>query len=123
GWSGAVIARRTLPEAVAKEVAWASDGGTLFVGEESPHAFVRALRPATLADRWVWRLADFVGSSTIPKGADVYALYTLPTVSAIVPLPTGDLVVVARHAWPDDTGAQRNASVVALADEGGAVVR
>ena len=123
GWSGAVIARRTLPEAVAKEVAWAADGRTLYVGEESPDAFVRALDPATLADRWVWRLADLVGSSTIPKGADVYALYTLPTVSAMVPLPTGELVVVARHAWPDDTGAQRNASVVALADEGGAVVR
>jgi hypothetical protein len=123
GWSGAVLARRTLPEAVAKEVAWAPDARTLYVGEESPDAFVRALDPDTLGDRSVLRLADLVGTSTIPKGADVYALYTLPTVSAIVPLPSGEVIVVARHAWPDETGAQQNASAVVLVDADGAMVR
>jgi hypothetical protein len=122
-WTGAVRARRTLPEAVAKEIAWTEDGGTLLVGEESPDAFVRALDPDTLADRATLRLADFVGTSTIPKGADVYALYTLPTVSAILPLPSGEVVVVARHAWPDDAGAQQNASVVVLVDAAATVLR
>jgi hypothetical protein len=123
GWSGAVTSRRTVAEALAKEVAWAADGGTLYVGEESPDAFVKALDPGTLADRWTVRLADVVGSSTIPKGADVYALYTLPTVSAILPLPSGEVVVVARHGWPDEAGVQRNASAVVLLDGDGVVVR
>jgi hypothetical protein len=123
GWSGTVIARRTLPEAVAKEVAWASDGRTLYVGEESPDAFVRALDPSTLADRWIWRLADLVGGSTIPEGRRRVRALHAADVSAIVPLESGELVVVARHGWPDDTGAQRNASVVAIADESGEMVR
>jgi WD40 repeat protein len=122
-WSGEVLARRTLPEAVAKEVAWSLDGGTLYVGEQSPDASLRVLDPATLADRATLRLADLVGSSIIPKGADVYALYTLPTVAAIVPLPSGQVVVDATHAWPDASGAQRNASVVVVADRDGAIVR
>lgn len=119
GWTGAELARRTLPEALVKRVAWAKDGGTLYVGEQSPDAMVRALDPATLADRWTKRFADDVGASPAPRGDDLYGVYQLPGVYELEVTQNGGLIVTAVHGWTDADGHHRNASrVVSLASDG-----
>jgi WD40 repeat protein len=123
GWSGAVVARRSFAETVVKEVRWSPDGTTLYVGEQSPDAAVRALDPDSLEDRFVVPLSEIVGRSTVPKGADVYALYTLPTVNAIVPLAGGEVLAMGVHAWPDEEGIQHNSSTIVILDATGTIVR
>ena len=43
GFTGEVLARRVLPEALAKRVAWSADGSVLYVGEQSPNAALHAM--------------------------------------------------------------------------------
>ena len=78
--TGGVKARRTLGEAMVRRVAWAPDGKTLYAGEQSPDASLRALDSATLEDRWRLDLAERVGRSTLPAGEDLYGIYSLPGV-------------------------------------------
>lgn len=119
GWTGQEIARRTLPEALVKRVAWARDGATLYVGEQSPDALIHALDPATLADRWTKRLADDVGASPAPRGDDLYGVYQLPGVFELDVAPDGWLIATAVHGWTDGDGRHRNASrIYALAPDG-----
>lgn len=109
GWTGAVRARRHLSESLAKVVAWSPDGGTLYAGEQSPDALLHAMDPADLSDRWTLRLADEVGTSTAPAGADLFGVYDLPGVFGVEVLGDGDLIVTATHGWTDD-GVRRNRS-------------
>jgi hypothetical protein len=111
GWTGDVLARRRLAESMVKKVAWSPDGSTLYAGEQSPDAFVRALDPSDLSDRWTLRLADHVESSPAPMGEDLYGVYTLPGIFGLSVLPGGDLVIAASHGWPDGD-RRRNASKV-----------
>lgn len=112
GFTGAVLARRSLPEALAKRVAWSPDGAVLYVGEQSPDARLYALDAATLADRWVAVLADDVGHSPAPAGDDVYGVYQLPGVFGLAVTPDGDVLAVAVHGWNDAALGYRNASRV-----------
>ena len=108
--SGAVLARRSLGEGMVRRVAWARDGGTLYVGEQSPDAAVRALDPTTLADRWRVDLAARVGRSTMPAGEDLYGVYSLPGVYGLEVLADGRLVATAAHGWSDAEGTRHNRS-------------
>lgn len=108
GWTGAELARRALPEAMVKRVAWSPDGQTLYAAEQSPDAHVMALDPATLETRWSLRLADEVGTSAAPPGDDLYGVYSLPTASALIVLDGGDLLVAATHGWNDADGRRLN---------------
>ncbi len=108
--TGAVTARRTLGEAMVRRVAWAPDGKTLYAGEQSPDASLRALDPATLADRWRLDLAERVGRSTLPAGEDLYGIYSLPGVYGLDVLAGGDILVSAAHGWSDKDGARLNRS-------------
>lgn len=123
-WSGAVLARRSLPEALVRAVVWSADGGALYVSEQSPDATVRALDPATLQDRWTVRLADIVGSSTPPAGQDLYGVYSLPAGFGLAVLPDGGLVVAATHGWGLPDGSRRNqAQVLVLSAQGAITAR
>lgn len=107
GWSGAVLARRSLPEAMVKSLAWSPDGGTLYAGEQSPDATLYALEPDTLKARWTQRLAERVGSSPAPAGEDLFGVYSLPAVFALRTVSGGDLLVAAAHGWSEG-GVRRN---------------
>ncbi len=120
GFSGAVIARKSLSETMVKEVDWSADGQTLYAAEQSPDAMVYAMDPATLTPRWTVRLADFVGSSVPPAAEDLYGVYTLPGAYAQVVLPDGDLLVSALHSWDLD-GVKTNRSQLLRIGADGAV--
>ena len=122
GWTGDVLARRTLDEAIVKHVVWSEDGRTLYVGEQSPDAWLYALDAQTLEARWTLRLADQVGSSPAPDAEDLYGAYTLPGVYGLDLLPGGDLLVAPLHQWTDGDGARLNRSVVLRVSPSGAVL-
>jgi hypothetical protein len=121
-WTGAEVARRALPEALVKQVAWSADGSVLYAAEQSPDALLHALDPVTLADRWTVRLADEVGSSPAPRGDDLYGVYQLPSVLGLAVLPGGDLIVSAVHGWQDADGSRRNRSRLLRLDSAGKTV-
>ncbi|MES2638692.1 MAG: hypothetical protein V4850_04400 [Myxococcota bacterium] len=108
GATGAVRAERKLAEGAVKQVAWSPDGGTLYVGEQSPDANLYALDSATLTTRWAARFADELETSALPPGDDVYGLYSLPAVFALRLLAGGDLLVTASHGWTPADGVRRN---------------
>lgn len=112
GWTGEEIARRTLAETMVKMIAWSHDGQTLYAGEQSPDAFLWALDPATLGERWKVRLADEVESSAPPAGEDLYGVYSLPAAYGLHVLPDGELLVAAAHGWNLPDGTRRNRSRV-----------
>lgn len=109
GRSGALRAERRLAEGAVKRVAWSPDGGTLYVGEQSPDALLYALDPETLRTRWSARLADELLTST-PAPDDIYGLYSLPSAFAVEVLGDGSLLVAGAHGWTDATGVRRNRS-------------
>ncbi len=119
--TGQVVARRSLGEGMARRVAWSPSGDTLYAGEQSPDAMLRALDPVTLADRWTLRLAERVGSSPMPAGEDLYGIYTLPGVYGLHVLERGDLVVAVAHSWPDEAGRRQNRAQLLRVAPGGEV--
>ncbi len=121
GWTGEVRARRRLSEALIRSLAWAPDGSTLYAAEQSPDAFVRALDPATLEDRWTLRLADRVESSTPPPGEDLYGVYSLPAGFGLAPVGQGELIVAATHGWGGFEGERRNLAQLLRIGADGAV--
>jgi hypothetical protein len=123
GWTGQVLARRTLSEATVKGVRWSTDGKTLYAGEQSPDALVHALNPDDLGTRWSFRFADRVESSPPPPGEDLYGVYTLPGVTALDLYPNGDILVAATHAWDPGGGRVNRAQIVRLAADGTEVAR
>lgn len=120
-WTGRVEGRRRLAESAVKQVAWAPDGATLYVGEQSPDAYVRALDARDLEDRWVVRLADRVGTSALPAN-DPYGLYSLPAAYGLEVLPDGSLLVAATHGWRGPSGEHLNLAQLLRIDPSGAVV-
>lgn len=118
GWTGQEIARKKLAEGMVKHVTWSPDGATLYAAEQSPDAYVWALDPATLAERWRFRLADEVGSSAPPPGQDLYGVYTLPAAYGLSVLPGGDLLVSAAHGWGDGAARQNRSRLYVLSPQG-----
>lgn len=117
-WTGEVLARERLAEAVVKRVAWSPDGQILYAAEQSPDAWVLALDPATLAVRARLRMADHVETSAPPPGDDLYGVYGLPAAYALEVIESGELVVSATHGWNDAGGVRRNrARVLRLGPE------
>lgn len=108
GATGKLRAERKLAEGAVKQVAWSPDGGTLYVGEQSPDANLYALDPATLETRWSTRFADELETSALPPGDDVYGIYSLPAVFALRVLPGGDLLLAGAHGWSAADGVRRN---------------
>ena len=112
GWTGDVRARRRLAETMVKSVTWSDDGQTLYAAEQSPDAYIHALRADDLDPRWSLRLADIVGTSAPPDAEDIYGIYSLPSAYGLVRLPGGDLLTAALHSWKDADGVQLNRSQV-----------
>ena len=118
GWTGEVLVRRQLTEALVKAVAWSLDGETLYAGEQSPDATLRALDPITLADRWTLRLADRLETSAPPPGEDLYGVYSLPAVYGLSVLSTGELIVAGAHGWQEGDTRRNRAQVLRLSPAG-----
>jgi len=117
-WTGEVVARRTLPEALIRLVHWLPDGSALVVGEQSPDANLLALDPADLHTVASMRLADEVHSSPPPPGDDAYGVYTLPAAYDVHDLPGGDLLVSAVHGWNTADGRRNASRLLRLRPEG-----
>lgn len=105
--TGEELVRTSIAEGAVKRVAWSPSGDTLYVGEQSPDAELRALDPGSLETRWSIRLADELETSALPPADDVYGLYSLPGVFSIHVLEGGDLLVAAAHGWTDGTRKNR----------------
>ncbi len=110
GWSGAEIARASIPEGYARQLAWSADGATLYVGEQSPEARLSARDPATLAARWELSLAADLERSPLPPAEDVYGPYSLPGLYTVEVLEDGTLLVTGAHGWTLADGSRRNRS-------------
>jgi hypothetical protein len=110
GWSGKLLAEKKLAEGLVKEVAWSPDGATLYIGEQSPDALVVALDPASLEQRWSFRLADDLEQSPLPAEDDIYGPYSLPGVYSLKVLKNGELVVAGAHGWSPAEGVRKNRS-------------
>ncbi len=108
-------------EGSVKRLAWSADGATLYVGEQSPDAFLLALDPTTLKARWQKRLADELETSPLPPEEDIYGRYGLPAAYAIRVLPDGGLLVAGSHGWPDTEGVRHNRARLWRLDASGAV--
>lgn len=106
--AGKTLVERRLAEGAVKQVAWSADGGTLYVGAQSPDAELEALDPDTLQARWTVRLSEELETSALPPADDVYGLYSLPAVFAIRVLPDGSLLVAGSHGWTPADGVRRN---------------
>ena len=118
-WTGEVLQKKTVPEALIKRVAWSPDGRTIYAAEQSPDAMIWAFDAETLKARWSRRLADDVGSSPAPAGVDLFGVYSLPTAFGLEVLPGGDLLVAASHGWNDESGARLNRSrILRLSPQG-----
>jgi hypothetical protein len=109
GWTGEIRSRRTLAESAVKRVAWSPDGGELYAAEQSPDGWLRALDPATLADRARFRLADELESSAPPGADDLFGLYTLPGAYGLEVESDGTILLLGAHGW-DASEGRRNRS-------------
>lgn len=106
--TGAPEVSTRIGEGAVKRIAWSTDGATLYVGEQSPDAYLLALDPTSLQPRWKLRLADDLETSPLPTDEDIYGRYALPAAFAIRVLDGGDLLVAGSHGWTDTGGARHN---------------
>ncbi len=117
-WTGKERARSKIAEGAIRRVAWSPDGGTLYVGEQSPDATVSAVDPATLTPRWSRRLADELQTSPLPPLDDVFGLYSLPGVYEILPIEGGDILVAGAHGWDPGDGRRNRSRLWRLGADG-----
>jgi len=106
--SGRLLHRQRVHEGIVKQLVFAPDGDTLYVGEQSPDGRVLALgleyaatatEPLQLTQRWSRRLADDLETSRAIPG-DRFSLYWLPAASHMKCGRDGRLFVAGRHSWP-----------------------
>ncbi len=121
GETGAPLVATRIGEGAVKRLAWSADGATLYVGEQSPDAYLLALDPTTLKPRWQRRLADELETSPLPGNEDIYGRYGLPAAYAILVLPDGGLLVAGSHGWADTEGVRHNRTRLWNLDAVGAV--
>lgn len=118
-FTGDVLARETFSEGMVKWVRWSADGQTIYAAEQSPDGFVLALDASDLSRRWTFRLADFVKSSPLPAGEDVYGVYSLPAAYGLEVLNDGTLLIAAAHSWgPFGTGRQNLSQLFRVSQSG-----
>lgn len=118
---GAVVADHQLSEGAVKDIEFSADGATLYVGEQSPDAYLYALDAHTLAERWKLRLADDLESSALPANDTMYGNFSLPGAFGVVTLPAGEVLVAGAHGWTSD-GVRKNRSRLWLLAADGAVL-
>ena len=118
---GETVATRQLAEGAVKDVAYSPDGRTIYVGEQSPDAYLYALDAETLAERWKQRLADDVESSTLPADDTLFGRFSLPGAYAVEVLKDGRVLVAGAHGWNTPTG-RRNLSRLRLLSPAGATL-
>lgn len=119
GLTGARIAQQRYAGAVIKQVAFSVDSTALWVGEQSPEAALRRLSVPSLALEASLSLADYVERGALPAADDVYGVYSLPGVYAL--LPQGDgVIVAASHGWQVGD-ERRNRAQVLLVNAAGVV--
>ncbi len=122
-WTGAELSRRSLAETLVKAVRWSADGSTVYSIEQSPEAWLRALRPADLTDQWQLRLADQVGASAPPAGEDIFGVYSLPTAYGLHVAADGSLLLAAAHGWSEGGARLNRSQVLRVSPEGQLVDR
>ena len=103
-YSGEILHQQRIAEGQIKQLGWSPDGRQLYVGEQSPDAYLFALDAGTLDSpggyRTLWRirLADDLESSRPPAG-DRFGIYSLPAVHDLQVAADGRLFVAGMHSW------------------------
>lgn len=106
---GKTLWKKKLAEGMVKQVAFSSDGETVYAGEQSPDGFLYALDRSSGEIRWKYRLADDLEASSPPAREDRYGIYFLPGVYQLHVTPDGRLLCAGTHSWNVD-GEWKNRS-------------
>ncbi|NOZ23949.1 MAG: WD40 repeat domain-containing protein [Planctomycetes bacterium] len=96
--SGAILYEKKISEGLVKQLAFSRDGKTLFIGEQSPDAFVYAMDVETKKTKWRFRLADDL-ETCARKEDDRFGIYKLPGVYRMCIAEDGDVIVAGVHSW------------------------
>ncbi|OAG27762.1 outer membrane protein assembly factor BamB family protein [Thermodesulfatator autotrophicus] len=99
--TGKLIWQKRIPEGMVKRVAFSPDGQALYYGTQSPEGEVCALKTKSGEKLWCFSTARDLERGAPPPPGDIYGIYRLPGVYRLIVLPSGDLIVLAIHSWPD----------------------
>lgn len=113
-YSGKLLHERRIAEGMVKTLAWSPDGKLLYVGEQSPDAYLLAFTAPDFEVAWKVRLADDVNTSRPPEN-DRYGMYTLPAVHDLKVSADGRVFAAGMHSWPIE-GKSQNRSVLCCFD-------
>ena len=103
--TGAVLHEKRICEGLIKCLCFSRDGKILFIGEQSPDAFVYAMDVETKKIKWRFRLADDL-ETYARKEEDRFGLFKLPGVYRMRIAEDGDVIVAGLHSWPKETGGK-----------------
>ena len=118
-YSGEPLFETRIAEGLIKCLEWSPDGSTLYVGEQSPDAYLVAYHApivegntrAPFAIAWRIRLADRIETSPL-SAADRYAVYTLPAVHDLAIAADGRIFVAATHNWSGASGSRNRSCLL-----------
>jgi len=103
--TGKILHEQKLAEGLIKQLVFSRDGKTLFIGEQSPDAFVYAMDLGTRRVKWRFRLADDLETSA-RKRDDRFGIFWLPGAYRLMEVADGDLLVTGIHSWTKDIGGK-----------------
>lgn len=122
-FTGQILHQQRIAEGQIKQLTWSPDGEQLYVGEQSPDAYLFALATGTLDEPgdygrlWQVRLADELGTSR-PPADDRFGIYSLPAVHDLHVADDGRLFVAGLHSWFVGNEHRHQAAIYAIGADG-----
>ncbi len=116
--SGKLAFGSRLCDGMVKQAAWAPDGRSLWIGEQTRDGFLRRLDADSGAEAFRFRLADELGEGPAPDPDNPYAWVNQPGPYRMVMLPGGDLVVAGERSGTSDGKTASASRVYRIARDG-----